>query len=411
MHLALIAEHFPPVRSSCAVQMRDLATELVRQGHQVTVLVPDPSLQCGFALEDCSGVEVVRLKTLDNRRNSYAMRTAAEFLMPFAMLRNLRASPAAGHRYDGIAWYSPNIFFGPLVRALKRQSRCRSYLILRDIFPQWAADIGLIRRGLAFRMLSQVADYQYRSADLIGVQTPGNLAFCEDSPGCAGAHVEVLQNWLGPQVDEGCSINLDDTPLRGRKIFVYAGNMGVAQSMDRLLRLPVAFNEDPSLGFVFVGRGSEADRLRQSAERQKLTNTLFFGAIDPNEIPGLYAQCHVGLVALDPRHLTHNIPGKFITYMHAGLPVLAAINRTNDLVELVRNRGVGKVSTDPEGSDLPRLARELIAQNLEDPATSERCRNLARHLFSVEAAAAQIVAGLSGSQKREAAASASGLPW
>jgi len=66
---------------------------------------------------------------------------------------------------------------------------------------------------------------------------------------------------------------------------------------------------------------------------------LFYDEIDPDEIPGLYAQCHVGIVALDPRHKTHNIPGKFLSYMQSGLPVLASINPGNDLVELIQRSG------------------------------------------------------------------------
>lgn len=60
------------------------------------------------------------------------------------------------------------------------------------------------------------------------------------------------------------------------------------------------------------------------------------------EIPGLYAQCHVGIVALDPRHKTHNLPGKFLSYMQAGLPVLASINPGNDLAELIQKKGLGE---------------------------------------------------------------------
>lgn len=63
------------------------------------------------------------------------------------MLRNLLKSPLADEQWDGVVWYSPSIFHGPLVRYIKNKSKCKSYLIIRDIFPQWAADIGLLRKG------------------------------------------------------------------------------------------------------------------------------------------------------------------------------------------------------------------------------------------------------------------------
>jgi hypothetical protein len=64
--------------------------------------------------------------------------------------------------------------------------------------------------------------------------------------------------------------------------------------------------------------------------------------IDP-EILDLYAQCTAGIVALDPRHRSHNIPGKFLTSMQSGLPALTNINPGNDLAQLIRSGGVGVV--------------------------------------------------------------------
>jgi glycosyltransferase involved in cell wall biosynthesis len=307
-------------------------------------------------------------------------------------MRNLKQSPIAGRGYEAIIWYSPTIFLGPIVRWLKRRNNCPSYLILRDIFPQWAADMGLISRGPAFYLLDAIAGYQYRLADVIGVQTPGNLEFFDDfrlrHPNC---HVEVLQNWLGKAPDEACSIDLAGTALGGRRVFVYAGNMGVAQQMDKLLDLAIALRDRDDAGFLFVGRGSEAQRLRDAATTQGLRNTMFHDEIAPDEIPALYRQCHVGMISLDSRHKTHNIPGKFLTYMQAGLPVLASINAGNDLKTLVEDKRVGRVSVEPEGRDLPELATGMIEQEVRDDSMRGRCVDLSENLFSARAAVEQIV--------------------
>jgi hypothetical protein len=95
-----------------------------------------------------------------------------------------------------------------------------------------------------------------------------------------------------------------------------------------------------------VGRGSDVKKLAADAQARGLQNVLFQDEIHPDEIPGLYAQCQVGLVALDPRHKSHNIPGKFLTYMQSGLPVLANINAGNDLAGIIRHENVGSVSED-----------------------------------------------------------------
>ena len=393
MRIALIADTFPPSRSSGAVQMRDLARELVRQGHAVTVLTPAPDQTERWTIAIEHGVEVVRLKAMQARDRSYLVRTLGELAMPWLMLRNFRASPAATHRFDGVAWYSPSIFFGPLVKALKREHRCPAYLIIRDIFPQWAADMGLMRRGPAFRVLDRIAQGQYDAADVIGVQTEGNRPFLAARTR-QDQRIEVLHNWLAPAADVGCSIDLSASPIAGRTTLVYAGNMGVAQDMGTLIDAATHLRDDREIGFAFVGRGSEAAALRQTAAERGLTNVVFFDEIDPDEIAGLYAQCDIGLVALDPRHVTHNIPGKFISYMHAGLPVLATINPGNDLKRLIEDERVGRVSTAADGAKLADLARGLVAEIRADPPTG-RCRALAARMFSSHAAAAQVVDGLS----------------
>ncbi|MDO5691928.1 MAG: glycosyltransferase family 4 protein [Pseudomonadota bacterium] len=396
MRIALIADSFPPLRSSAAVQLRDLSEEFARQGHAITVMVASPGQAEGWRLETWRGVEILRLKAPRNKDIGYVRRTLAELLMPFSMLRNYRCSTLADEKWDGVVWYSPTIFLGPMVKALKTESRCPAYLIIRDIFPEWAVDMGLMGTGLPYRFFKKIANYQYAVADVIGIQTPGNHVYFEPPNNRTAARIEVLQNWLAPEVDFPCSIALSSTALAGKLVFVYAGNMGVAQGVDTMLDLAARLRDRSDLGFLFVGRGSEAARLRERAHQEKLDNVVFFDEIEPDEIPGLYRQCHVGLVALDPRHKTHNIPGKFLSYMRSGLPVLACVNEGNDLVELINDRGVGKACTVHDGAVLAAVAGDLVEALRNDPQISARCRQLAEERFSASAAVKQIVASLEG---------------
>lgn len=393
--VVLVADTFPPLRTSGAVQLRDLSREFARQGYDITVMVPGADLTEGWRLEDMDGVRVLRLRTAQTKDVGYVQRTLAEFLMPFLMRRQWQQSPLAKERWDGVVWYAPSIFLGPLARTLKKASGCRAYLIVRDIFPEWAVDMGLMGRGLPYYCFKGVEAYQYSVADVIGVQTPGNLPYLAAWASHPGHRVEVLQNWLAPAPVRGCTIDISRTPLAGRKIFVYAGNMGVAQGMDILLSLAASLRDRMDIGFLFVGRGSEAARLSREARDQGLDNVVFHDEISPDEIPGLYAQCHVGLVALDPRHRTHNIPGKFLTYMQSGLPVLARINAGNDLFSLVQGEQVG-CATSADIPELRELALEVMATLAGRAEVAARCRNLSEKLFSARAAVAQIVSALEG---------------
>jgi hypothetical protein len=110
-------------------------------------------------LEEFDGVQVLRLKAPRTKDIGYVRRTVGELVMPFAMLQQLRKSPLSGERWDGVVWYAPSIFHGPLASALKKSSGCKGYLIIRDIFPEWAVDMGLMGRGLPYRFFDAVARY------------------------------------------------------------------------------------------------------------------------------------------------------------------------------------------------------------------------------------------------------------
>jgi glycosyltransferase involved in cell wall biosynthesis len=395
MRLAMIVDTYVPARISGALQLRDLGIEMLRQGHAVTVIVPAPELTTPHLLERLDGVEVLRVRTAQTKDVGKARRALAEFLLPFALLRGLRASPLRDVRWDGIVWYSPTIFLGPIVKALKRRDGCRGYLILRDLFPDWAVDAGVLRKGLAYRFFKWVERYQYYVADVIGVQTPANVPLVRtDNHGAA--RIEVLNNWLADPVVSAGGVDLAATRLAGRTVFGYTGNMGAAQGMDGLIDLATRMRNRSDVGFVFVGRGSDVPRLRAMATQRGLDNVLFLDEVDSSWIPGLLAQCHVGLIALDPRHTTHNIPGKLLTYLRAGLPVLARINPGNDLEAVVNDEGVGYAVAGDSLDALHAHAEQLAADVDLRHYMSARGRALAERMFSPESAVRQVVAGLTG---------------
>ena len=394
MQIALLVDAYSPARTSAAVQMSDLAHELHAQGHQPAVIVPDANIGTAWHLDDDEGVHVLRLRTPRTKDIGYAQRTLAELWLPFAMWRGLSASPLAGIRWGGVVWYSPTIFFGPLVKRIKRTSQCPSYLILRDLFPDWAVDAGIMTRGPTYEFFKRVERYQYSVADTIGVQTPANLKYLRAWATIGRRRLEVLHNWLTERDDRGSPISVDQTSVRGRTIFVYAGNMGRAQDVGPFLELANRWREREDVGFLFVGRGSEVPKLKGRAFGERLDNVEFFDEIAPSEVPGLLSQCHVGMLALDPRHKTHNIPGKFLTYLRAGLPILARINPGNDLEAIIREEGLGRVSTDSSVDNLEALARELLDNRSDFPGIARAGRDLAERMFSPKAAAEQILRAL-----------------
>ena len=394
MRILLLTDQYLPQRSSCAVQMRDLAHELLRLGHEPIVVVPSEDLHQVFVIEKIDRIQVLRIAVNKTTNVGYFKRGINEILLPFKIINGIKKSNLSIQDLDAVIWYSPTIFFGPVVQFLKRSSGCSAYLILRDIFPEWTLDLGILKKNPIYYFFKIVAKYQYSVANIIGVQTSSNLKYLENWSKKPNRKLEVLNNWLSFLNKKKTRISLVNTHLYQRKLFVYVGNMGIAQGMNIFIDLAESLNNRQDLGFIFIGRGSEVDNLKNLSAKKKLNNILFFEEIDPEEIPSLLKMCHVGLIALDPRHKSHNIPGKFLTYLHAGLPVLARVNSGTDLQNLIKKKKIGIVYGGGVVNDFRILAERLIDDEVNFKAMSNRSHSLSRRMFSTNNITNQIITSL-----------------
>lgn len=395
LKIALLTVAYPPLKSSAAVQMKALADEFVQQGHQPYVFFPDGGIKEDYRFENEEGIIVFRFKLPMARDKNYVVRFFLELLMPFIIWQKFLKYGPEELNIEHIICFSPSIFFGPLIRRLKAKYCCNSYLILRDIFPAWAVDLGLIKRGsVSHRLLSFIEKKLYETSDIIGVQSKNNLSYFL-SNGTQLNKIEVLNNWYRPfPLTLSSNINIENTKLAGKIIFVYAGNFGIAQGLDNLVDLLTKFKNDQAIGFVFIGRGSQYSRLKKKTYKLKINNILFYPEVSPEVILSIYDQCNIGLVCLDRKHTTHNVPGKFVSYMDAGLPVFAFLNPGNDLFEMISANNVG-IAVEAGGNYDLRLEVEKAIKLLKDKSIRSRCKTLARKEFSTENVAKQIVDSLS----------------
>jgi glycosyltransferase involved in cell wall biosynthesis len=163
------------------------------------------------------------------------------------------------HPCDLIIYYSPSIFFGSLVRKLKALWGCPAYLILRDIFPQWAVDMGILRKGLIHRFFRIKELEQYAAADLIGVQSPANLEYFRRELPHQPYQLEVLYNWTTlDSVTAHHSNYRVRLGLQEKIVFFYGGNIGVAQDMNNILRLARSLQNNPRVAFLLVGTAARS---------------------------------------------------------------------------------------------------------------------------------------------------------
>jgi O26-antigen biosynthesis N-acetyl-L-fucosamine transferase len=295
--------------------------------------------------------------------------------------------------FDLIVFYSPTIFFGALVRRLKVLWRCPAYLVLRDIFPEWAVEAGLLRRGgILHSYFRRKEMLQYSVADVIGVEAPGNLAYFKNDRGDTRLCVEVLFSWMEVMARHErkprCRSMLG---LDGKVVFFYGGNIGVAQDVDNILRLAARVRAQSDIFFLLVGDGSEVPRLESEIQSCGLQNIVILPAAPQQEYMEMLSEFDVGLVTLDRRLSTHNLPGKIFGYMNNALPILASVNPGNYLAALLEESAAGLSCENGDDSCLVAAALRLAADTELRRYMGQKSRDLLEAKFSVQAAAAQIL--------------------
>jgi len=392
MRILLIVVYYAPSTTSAAQMMQDLAREYARRGHQVIVATPSDSVSRKFEISEEGGVTILRIKTGGLKHANRILRLWRERRLSNTIWRSARAFFQT-NACDLIVFYSPTIFFGRLVRRLKSLWACPAYLIVRDIFPKWAVDTGLIREGMLYRYFKRKESEQYAVADIIGVEAHGDLPYFHRELGASAAKAEVLLNWLDERrAPERASRWRRRLGLEGKVVFFYGGNIGVAQDMDNIVRLAKMLRDHESAYFLLMGSGSEVSRLTTEIEGEGLRNITIHPSIPQNEYLQCLSEFDVGLVSLDRRLTSHNYSGKLLGYMACGKPVLASVAPGHDLIDLLQRNDAGFACVNGDDEQLSSAALLLASDSGNRERMGRNARRLAESVFSVGAIATQILA-------------------
>jgi glycosyltransferase involved in cell wall biosynthesis len=337
------------------------------------------------------GITVLRVRT-------GKIKTASRLIRGFNEVRLSNILWEKGKNFFGknpcdlIVYYSPTIFWGVLVQRLKTLFSCPSYLILRDIFPQWALDAGVLRRGIIYRYFKFRELQNYKAADIIGVQSPNDLCYFEENYPDRQYQLEVLYNWTvlrEKNIKKGRYRHR--LGLQGKIVFFYGGNIGVAQDMDNIIRLAENLQNESSAFFLLVGDGSEIPRLKADIASKGLTNIMIHEAVGQQEYLSMLSEFDVGLISLDRSLRTQNFPGKLLGYMYYSMPILASVNPGNNLKEVLGDHHAGLVSINGDDELFASNAKVLLVNMALRRQIGYNARTLLERKFSVSRAAQQIL--------------------
>ncbi|MDQ5984374.1 MAG: hypothetical protein CSYNP_00069 [Syntrophus sp. SKADARSKE-3] len=392
MRIFLFVVYYLPSPIASAKLIHDLAVEFTHMGHDVTVVAPDDRIGQDSQYSREEGIDVLRIRTGKIKAASRWLRAINEIRLSETMWHQGKRY-FEDHPCDLIVYYSPTIFFGALVAKLKDLNRCPSYLILRDIFPQWSVDAGLLgQNSIIYQYFKRMELQNYWAADIIGVQSPANLHYFSDRGLDRIFRLEVLYNWASTTEDR---VHTDSyrnrMGLKDKIVFFYGGNIGIAQDMDNIIRLAENLRSDPSAFFLLVGDGTEVARLREIIATRGLSNIAIHPSVDQDSYLAMLSEFDVGLISLDRGLKTQNFPGKMLSYMDKAKPILASINPGNDLKEVIEENHAGLVCVNGDDACLADYAVRLIADASLRRELGLNARRLLQGAFSVTSAARQIL--------------------
>lgn len=254
-------------------------------------------------------------------------------------------------RFDLVLYSTPPITLAGVVNWVTRRDGARTYLLLKDIFPQNAVDVGILKKsglkGLIYRYFRAKEKKLYALSDRIGCMSQANVDYLlRQDPELDPAKVEICPNSVEPlertitaerrrELREKYGIPQDKT------VFLYGGNLGRPQGVPFIMDCLRACKDRRDCFFFICGSGTEFPKLLDFAETERLPNVKVLPGLPHDDYEDMVPACDVGLLFLDYRFTIPNFPSRLLSYMQARLPVLCCTDPHTDVGDVCQGGGFG----------------------------------------------------------------------
>ena len=336
------------------IKIHSIFNDLIRkfrdEGHEVYIASPtERKYGLPTQLYEVDGVKLLKVKILNIMNTSYVEKGISTIFISSYYKQAIRKYLGDKH-FDLILYSTPPITFTNVVRWLKRKNpKALCYLLLKDIFPQNAVDLGLFGKGSLPHRYFRVKERQlYNTSDFIGCMSPANIDFIlRNNHDCSASQVEVAPNSceikeyqpLTPEEKKEIRIKYHlptDCP-----IFIYGGNLGKPQGISYLIQCLEANKNRSDCHFLIVGDGTEFHRLEDWMSKNHDMNVTLLQFLPKADYDRLVQACNVGLIFLDHRFTIPNYPSRMLTYLEYRMPVLCATDSCSDIGRIAEKNGYG----------------------------------------------------------------------
>lgn len=388
------------------VNQHEIYPDLVRKfrdegNHVYVVCSNERRLKKPTQRIDHNGVSILRVK-IGNITKSNIIEKGISTILIEHQYNSAIQKYFANVKFDLIVYATPPITLERVIFHIKKRDHCCTYLMLKDIFPQNAIDLSLLKtsglKGIMYRYFRHKEKKLYKVSDYIGCMSKANCGYIlAHNPEVNPDKVEICPNCF--DVSE-TQVTLSEKELIRRKyeiphdklIFVYGGNLGKPQGIPFLLECLESQKDNKDVFFMIVGDGTEYFFLASTLEQRQYQNVRLLRRIPTQDYEKLISACDIGLVFLDHRFTIPNYPSRILSYMQAKMPVIACTDICTDIRNLIEDNRIGwwceskdskafaEIISKVEKTDLKEMGARAFSVLKEQYNIDVAYRAITRHL-------------------------------
>lgn len=359
----------------------DLLREFVKNGHEVYVISPSEKRENKptHVVKE-NHATILRLQIGNTQKTNIFEKGISTLLIEPQFKAGIKKY-FSNVKFDLVLYSTPPITLVSAVEYVKKRDGAKTYLLLKDIFPQNAVDIGIMTKtglkGLLYKHFRRQEKKLYRISDRIGCMSQANVDYVvKHNPEIDPSIVEVCPNSV-EVIDK--SVNAETRKAirakyeipQDKTVFVYGGNLGKPQGVPFLIECLRKCESITDAFFLIVGDGTEYDVLEDYMKTEKTKNVKLMKRLPKEDYDTMVGACDVGLIFLDYRFTIPNFPSRLLSYMQAKLSVLAATDPNTDIGKVIMDGGFGWWCESNDSNKFREIVERTLISNNDDQILSE----------------------------------------